>query len=290
MTKNDPSFFVKEKILTLMRHPFPAVVCCHPYPVIVRKGAICPNTWRIVLLLSGERKYQYGDGKQAVERMLEPGEVLLLPPRGSVWCEEQGCFDMLSVVCGCTIVRFVSKKRTWSDPVEHNPDLFFHCGASQKKCLELLMRALASSVIHGGAVEAIWNALLHECAYILDLPNDCTAGTSHYLLEKILVYIEEHLGAELSCDVVGEQFGVRGNYISQIFSRHMNCGFSEYLTKLRMEQACGLLEHSGMKIGAISAACGFRQTNYFIRVFRRHYSCTPLQYRIGFRSQQGNGI
>lgn len=287
MTNVQPSFFFEEKILSLMERPFPSVVCCSRYPAVEREGTIRPYTWRINLILSGRRKYLYSDGKRIVEHSFGPGEALLLPPGGSVWCEERGNYEMLSIVSSYTMARFVSKTRKRKDPVRYGPDLVFHGGACQKESLELLMRALASCTVNGGAADAVWHALLRECAFILNMPGNETAETSHYLLGGILSRIRNQLGARLSCDIVGEQFGVSGNYVAQIFARNMNCGFSEYLTNLRMEHACCLLEDSGMNVGAIAAVCGFRQTNYFIRVFRRRYGCTPLQYRIGFRFRKG---
>lgn len=289
MTNIQQGIFFREKIDLLMNSTSPRIIHCRPYPAIVRRGAISPNLWRIILVLAGARKYQFGDGKQTVERMLSPGEVLLLPPGSGVWCEEKGEYDMLSVVCSYTTVRFVSKKRRWNEPEKHDPDAFFHCGAFQKETTELLMRALAGAVDHGGAVTEIWRTLLQECIFILRQLEVGESENTHYLLERILVYIEENLGTELSCDVVGEQFGVTGNYIAQIFARNMDCGFSEYVTRLRMELACSLLEYSTLNVGEIAVRCGFRQMNYFIRVFRRRYFCTPLRYRISFRSRRDQG-
>lgn len=127
MTNIHLDSFFREKVDSIMNYTSPKIIHCRPYPAIVRPGAISPNLWRINLVLSGTRKYQFGDGKQIVERMLSPGEILLLPPGCGVWCEERGQYDMLSVVCSYTTVRFVSKKRSWNDPEKHDPDQFFHC-------------------------------------------------------------------------------------------------------------------------------------------------------------------
>ena len=149
------------------------------------------------------------------------------------------------------------------------------------------MRALADALDHGGAIMEIWRTLLQEYAYVLRQSEAGTCENSHYLLERILVYIEEHLCTELSCDLVGEHFGVSGNYIAQVFARNMNCGFSEYVTRLRMELARSLLEYSSLNVGEIAARCGFRQMNYFIRVFRGRFHCTPLHYRMNAAARRG---
>ena len=52
-----------------------------------------------------------------------------------------------------------------------------------------------------------------------------------------------------------------------------------YLNCLRLQKACELLTCSDDRIGEISTAVGFENTNHFINLFRRQYGMTPGTYR-----------
>lgn len=52
-----------------------------------------------------------------------------------------------------------------------------------------------------------------------------------------------------------------------------------YLNNLRLQKACELLTCSNDRIGEISTAVGFENTNHFINLFRRQYGMTPGTYR-----------
>ena len=52
-----------------------------------------------------------------------------------------------------------------------------------------------------------------------------------------------------------------------------------YYQNLRMENACGLLEGSRLKISAIAKSCGFEDALYFTQAFKRHTGMTPSNYR-----------
>ena len=52
-----------------------------------------------------------------------------------------------------------------------------------------------------------------------------------------------------------------------------------YLNDLRLQKACELLTCSNDRIGEISTAVGFENTNHFINLFRRQYDMTPGTYR-----------
>ena len=95
------------------------------------------------------------------------------------------CFRRLQLHDGT----FRFKKAVWNDPEKHDPDHFFPLRLFSEGDGGLLMRALADALDHGGAIMEIWRTLLQEYAYILRQSEAGTCENSHYLLERILVYI-----------------------------------------------------------------------------------------------------
>ena len=53
----------------------------------------------------------------------------------------------------------------------------------------------------------------------------------------------------------------------------------KYLTKLRMEHACELLDGSPMNINEVAHSSGFKDAKHFSTVFKQVYKISPLKYR-----------
>ena len=84
----------------------------------------------------------------------------------------------------------------------------------------------------------------------------------------------------ISLSSLAEQLGVTPAYLSSIFHREMGCSYSQYLLKLRMEDAARrLLENPNAKVNAVGAAVGFPSAKHFAHVFRVFYHTTPKEYR-----------
>ncbi|MDD3154783.1 MAG: helix-turn-helix domain-containing protein [Victivallaceae bacterium] len=206
-----------------------------------------------------------------------------------VWTQEPGEYQQLSVVCGHNCIRFVYKGRRKCDPMRRDPDLVWHCGSENLSTLNLLMRVLWIAAGEGRkeTAELILPPVWSECFSALEKGPDSRRSAPICLLEEILEYIERHLDEPVNCDLLGRKFRVSGNYISQLFARHMSSGFSEYLTEQRMKLARHFLLHSQLNVGEISEHCGFTQCNYFIRIFSRRFGTTPLRYRMNHSGEKG---
>jgi two-component system response regulator YesN len=56
-------------------------------------------------------------------------------------------------------------------------------------------------------------------------------------------------------------------------------GFSGYLNRLRIDQACRLLEKEDYTIAQISSMVGYSEQSYFSRVFKKMTGMTPSKWR-----------
>ncbi|HEV2604711.1 MAG TPA: AraC family transcriptional regulator [Microvirga sp.] len=56
-----------------------------------------------------------------------------------------------------------------------------------------------------------------------------------------------------------------------------------YLTQLRIEKACELLEQTGRPITEIALDVGYASNNVLARVFAKHRGITPSDYRRAVR-------
>ncbi|RJT34983.1 AraC family transcriptional regulator [Rahnella woolbedingensis] len=105
------------------------------------------------------------------------------------------------------------------------------------------------------------------------------------LFEVIKKYIEENASLPLTRENVAKRFHITPNYLSHLFRKSGNIGFSEYLNHVRLERAKLLLKGYELKIKEVATSCGFVDSNYFCRVFRKSTARSPSQYRSQWLSQ-----
>ncbi|HEY9445679.1 MAG TPA: helix-turn-helix transcriptional regulator, partial [Burkholderiales bacterium] len=74
--------------------------------------------------------------------------------------------------------------------------------------------------------------------------------------------------------------GLSPHYLAHLVKKETGKTFVELVTERRMERACELLSHTGMKIAEVAAAVGFEDDAYFARRFKQRYGIAPGSYRI----------
>ncbi|MGG1517333.1 helix-turn-helix domain-containing protein [Paenibacillus oryzisoli] len=100
------------------------------------------------------------------------------------------------------------------------------------------------------------------------------------VIMKLKRYIDEHLGDELSLNVMSDVASLAPAYVSTLFGEIMKESFTEYVTRVRLEQGAALLREEGrMPVAAIAEKVGYRNHKYFHNKFKMRFGITPAQYR-----------
>ncbi len=97
------------------------------------------------------------------------------------------------------------------------------------------------------------------------------------LIFRAMGYIRDHYHEPLGLDAVSEQVGLSAAYFSRLFKEQAGIGFSDYLTRFRIEKAKELLQQ-GRSLAEISQTVGFNDQSYFSRVFKRHEGVSPKKW------------
>ena len=92
-------------------------------------------------------------------------------------------------------------------------------------------------------------------------------------------YIKVHGFGPLGVPEVAEAAGMSPNRFSSVFKKEMGMSMTEFLTKVRMEEARRLAIKTNMKVNEICEATGFSGYMYFSRVFRDTYGCSVSEMR-----------
>lgn len=101
----------------------------------------------------------------------------------------------------------------------------------------------------------------------------------HHVVCSAVEYVKEHYNKNLTLIEVAEKVGITSGYLSTLFSQNMNCGFVEYLNKIRIKHACTYLEQNYLKTYEIAFKVGFKDEKYFSKVFKKEMGKSPHEYR-----------
>jgi len=178
---------------------------------------------------------------------------------------------------------------------EHPVAVRAHLGAMGAQLVDVL------EARHPGGMEGMeslaqaWNEGLAACRSTAELALEfrrltqawgqllrATPGRKNDIdIARVVQHLERHYDQPLSLGLVAKRLGLSANAAGRCFKQHTGLGFSEYLQKVRFEQACRMLRETRRSIGRISMECGFNSPSYFTRAFIKFAQCSPLAYRQG---------
>jgi two-component system response regulator YesN len=98
------------------------------------------------------------------------------------------------------------------------------------------------------------------------------------LITAIQEYIDDNLGGRLQLGEVAEVFGLSPAYLSVLFKKSTESGFSEYVNAKKIDRAKEMLLSGDMKIYEVADALGFESAYYFSKVFKKVDGHSPREY------------
>ena len=99
------------------------------------------------------------------------------------------------------------------------------------------------------------------------------------LIEKVLYYIDEHIGEELTYERLAEEFGYSSFHFHKIFSSVTELSITEYIRKRRLTMAHKILCETTESVTDICYRVGFNSIQTFNRVFKDTFGMQPLVAR-----------
>lgn len=98
-------------------------------------------------------------------------------------------------------------------------------------------------------------------------------------LASLIRFVDENYMGKIRLSDFAAQEGYTMTYLSHFIKEAMNQSFQEYVTSVRMNCACKLMESENRRMLDICQEAGFSDYRYFCRAFREQYGMTPEQYR-----------
>lgn len=97
--------------------------------------------------------------------------------------------------------------------------------------------------------------------------------------EKVLSYIEDHLGQELSLEEIARELNYSKYYVARAFKENTGMTLHKYIQGRRLSEAARKLAQTRQPIIEVAFDAGYGSQQAFTQAFHREYLCTPQEYR-----------
>ena len=96
---------------------------------------------------------------------------------------------------------------------------------------------------------------------------------------KVKNFIDDNYSdSSLSLEMIGKNLSYSPKYISAAFKKYFKVGLSEYITTLRVQHACSLMQLGFTSISDIANQCGYAEPQYFSKIFKKVMHVLPSDY------------
>lgn len=184
---------------------------------------------------------------------------------------------------------FCAEERVLRDPlilpIVVRPQSSREAISQQFRRISELFNRPASDAGAAGRNTALASAIFLEMLHMLygladgDEAAAETSAPSIDPLERLLQYLEGHLGAEHSAETLARRAELSPNYLARKFRARFGLTIAEHIRNRRIEQAAYLLRTSDMPVFQIGSVVGIADPQYFNKTFRRCMGVSPAAYR-----------
>jgi two-component system, response regulator YesN len=121
-----------------------------------------------------------------------------------------------------------------------------------------------------------WISLLRDrlCEYI----DFRKRNYKHHIVTQVKKYINDNLEEKIYLNETASIHNISPSYLSLIFKKDCNMGFSEYVNQMKINKAKELLIKENHKVYEVSDKLGFESAFYFSKVFKKITGYSPKEY------------
>jgi AraC family transcriptional regulator, L-rhamnose operon transcriptional activator RhaR len=99
------------------------------------------------------------------------------------------------------------------------------------------------------------------------------------MIDNIIDYMTENFNHKISLEKLAMQAFLSPSHFYRIFKDYTGMNVTEFIQKIRIEEACKLLKGSNRKITDIANIVGYKDYKYFYNLFKRMTGKNPSEYR-----------
>ncbi len=110
-------------------------------------------------------------------------------------------------------------------------------------------------------------------------------GLAPWAKRRCLDLMRARLAEDISLDELAAEAQLSPFHFARMFKQSLGMPPRAYLTRLRVEKACDLLEKTDLPVTEIAFVVGYSSNQVLARVFFKHQHVSPTEYRRAVRDQ-----
>lgn len=114
---------------------------------------------------------------------------------------------------------------------------------------------------------------------LMDRLREYTEGNYQLMLKKAIEFVEARFDEDISVKDVASSIFLSPNYFSHIFKKAKGECFTDYLNRVRIEEAKKILSQGTSKVYEVAEMVGYHDYKYFSSVFKKYVGVPPIRFK-----------
>ena len=239
------------------------------------------------VVLRGSAKYEVLTGGRTLRFAAIPGTTFILP-RGTVdevrW---GGPIHRIAVAIHPSLLINALDETVHESDIE----LTEHWNVTDPHIMAVLLAMRTDLIVGSPAGRLYGESLANTLAvYLLNrytvrrhAPVTYRGGLPGYRLKRVLDYIGDNLGDDLSLSQLASVVGMSPHYFAELFRKSTGQTPHRYVLLQRMERAKQSLRDPGRSVIEVGLDAGFQSPSHFARAFRKLVGTSPSRFQAEMR-------
>jgi AraC family transcriptional regulator len=254
----------------------------HSVPALESPVRVNP-TVLLHLQTGSPARHDWRSGRKLHRTVIRTGGMHLIPPG-----PERSLIERDHTDCVVLSMEPAFLRRSLADLLPDENLELVEKFAFEDTRIERLLRALHTEVKLGAPNGALFADslatalavyLAHHYSAVSSRLQIRRGGLPPPRLDRVLDYIGDNLGANLSLSALANVAGMNLFYFARLFKQSTGVSPHRYVLDQRIHRAKQLLRNSPITVLEASIRTGFADQTHFTKVFRRVVGSTPTEYR-----------
>lgn len=163
----------------------------------------------------------------------------------------------------------LTRNTPWKAEILDTLDQAFHLADSQDFAYELKVKNLLCNV---------WISILKNMNNILVETPDFYTSVNIRRIKSMLSFVQHHYSEKLTLKQIADSADISIAECNRCFKKFLHQSPFQYITQVRITQACYYLLSSKYSVSEVADFVGFSDYSYFHRTFKKITGLTPKEY------------